>query len=186
MPTTFYHISRLDLGVSPTLTAKVPETCCPVKEGTTPRVCFSPSLRQCLHALSGVAKATLADAISELMTASWDDYLEMKRGPVTLDNPTIYTTRKKLVLPPDVSDFRLTGEQWSIKDIKVNRLGYIDLLELMTNRSSVLKIPVTNNPTSRLSSQSLDVWFTALCLKSRLCLETSKNKAKTCKTGKNS
>jgi hypothetical protein len=83
--TPMYHVSRIDLGNAPILTAKVPECSLPEREGRKPRVCFAPTIEQCLLSLVAHRGATLADAVDHFLPRSWED---------AILNPTVYATSK--------------------------------------------------------------------------------------------
>jgi hypothetical protein len=56
-------------------------------------------------------------------------------------NPTVYcTSSRKLILPkyPKCSDYRATGERWSLTPIKVKRLGYLDMAILLSEGRMVI------------------------------------------------
>lgn len=114
-----YHVSRADLGSTPTLTAQVPECSVPERESWKPRVCFAPTVEQCLLSLVAYRDATMADAVDHFLPRTYDEEIL---------NPAVYTTRKRLTLPPQSkSDFKLTGERWSMSDIEVHKIGYLNL-----------------------------------------------------------
>ncbi len=128
--TTYYHVSVKDLGPNPILKAKIPETSSIESEGDTSRVCFSKSILGCIWSLNSHYECTIFDYISEFIIYNSDNIKSIIKehpGFFVYNNPTIYITNKRLLTPPDVSDFRATGEMWSIKDIHVTRLGYLNL-----------------------------------------------------------
>ena len=116
-----YHISKKNLGISPTLTARIPDGTCVVKESPLPRVCFAPTLERCLMGVTGCARPPLWECISELGRLH-DGYFS---------NPSVYATLEELIKPPqNKSDFKRTGEMWSLNDIQVIQVGYLCLQSL--------------------------------------------------------
>ena len=149
-----YHVSKLDLGPQVILTAQNPESACG-SEGGHPRVCFSSTIAGCLASVSGGSGLGIPEVVRHLTyprggrkKKEEDLWYESKDEKKYCNmNPAIYVTRRVLVLPPDISDFRETGELWSLKDIPVTRVGYVCLLTLMTeNRAKKTKMPVTTTP----------------------------------------
>jgi hypothetical protein len=149
---TMYHVSKIDLGETFVFAPKHPHSA-PPQENKKARVCFSPSLRQCLLAINSGHRCSNADAVEDFLPRRWKE---------NIANPVIYTTRKKLVKAPHhISDFAHTQEHWSFESICLKRKGYIDLKKFMiqTNRK---RIPITNEPFLKLSKAEFVMWKSAL------------------------
>lgn len=145
-----YHVSRIDLGNQPILTAKTPSGVLPSRECRKPRVCFAPSVERCLLSLAAFRSASMADAIEELLPGSWRE---------EIPNPTVYATWKRLTLPPQSrSDFALTGERWSLTDIRVLRVGYINLGALLRGRCKTASGSLSTVRVTKLSKEEWKVW----------------------------
>jgi hypothetical protein len=143
-----FHVSRKDLGESAIFEVGFPLSDAS-KEHNEARVCFSPSVRQCLRGIAGFTVTTEANVLNELMPFNWK--------PRFL-NPTVYETTKKLVKAPTTkSDFSITEEHWSLKDIKLKRVGYIDLRTFMLQHKDQ-EIPITKEPYSKFSKGEFEVW----------------------------
>lgn len=144
-----YHISKTDLGELVILTPKVPTSFNKVYEcSVTNRVCFSPSIIQCMIAIGG------SDSIGVFL----EDYYKLER------NPVIYVTEShELITPIQVGDFSLTGELWSTSDIEVNRVGYIDLNQLMNFNLLSITDEITNTKFS-ISDELYDIKLSSLTL----------------------
>lgn len=143
----YYHISRKDLGENPTLKAKIPESAIASMEGTENRVCFCPDIIGCLLSIAAYSTATMMDAVLELI-------INMSLKDDTVNNPTIYSTDEKLIKPPQISDFKLTKEMWSLKDISVQRIGYINVRDCLFNNNALI---ITSKRTSKLTEQELTI-----------------------------
>lgn len=155
---TMYHISRKDLGNTTILSPQIPDSSISSREGKKPRVCFSPSLRQCLHSLASLNNCTEADSIVELLPSKY-----LRRIP----NPVVYVTNRILVKPrQSLSDFKLTEEHWSLLPIKVRRKGYIDIKSFMLMGASS-QIPLTHKPDSFLTKAEWNIWHAAYLRSSR-------------------
>lgn len=143
-----YHVSKKDLGESSLFDVNFPMSDAS-NEHDKPRVCFSPTIRQCLRGIAGCTVTTEADVLNELMPFSWEPQFT---------NPSIYMTTKKLIKAPTTkSDFLITEEHWSLKNIKLKRIGYIDLRGFMLQHKDQ-EIPLTNEPYSKFSKGEFDIW----------------------------
>lgn len=151
-PNTFYHISAIDLGREPILKAKIPKSA-GKEEPNIPRVCFSTSILGCLRSIDSGIQAHVP---SSLFTLLEDE--RIKNSKFTQEgyilNPAVYITHEKLQLPPDVSDFRKTKEHWSLKDIKVKRIGYLNVREnLLGQHLNYKGVSLTKNKYSKLTPE---------------------------------
>ncbi len=125
----YFHLSKVDLGEQVVLEPKVPESAVTPECVSTPRVCFAPTLFQCLISISG--SSNTASAMTEFLYSHKTQF----------NNPTVYsTTSRKLILPkyPKCSDYQSTGEHWSLRPIKVRRLGYLDMTQLLLYQRMVV------------------------------------------------
>lgn len=105
----WYHVTRANWGTKMVLEPLVPNA---LRESKRPRVCFSPSVRQCLVALIGLGKdVKTSDVVLEFFPQS---------------ALVVYATRAKLV-KANVADFKYTHEHVSFEPIKVTRVGWLDL-----------------------------------------------------------
>ena len=139
-----YHVSPKDFGETVTFNPRVPPTANSA-ECETPRVCFAPTIWQCLMAIEGTSSAYTA--IGDCV------YQAAHKGT----NPTVYGTRARLTPPPKlVSDFARTGEMWSLKPIKLRRLGYLDVAQLVKGN-----IRMTQDPRSKLTKEFYAGWSVA-------------------------
>lgn len=114
-----YHVSRIDLGARVTLMPRVPENAGLEECKVTQRVCFSPSLWQCLVGMVGTSR------VSAIITDLFAEHL------LSGLNPAIYMTQKKLHEPARVLDYGVTGEMWSVDPIQVTRVGYLDFRRIV-------------------------------------------------------
>ena len=150
MSTKMYHVSRTDLGKKVILTAKVPPCAGKGECQKTKRVCFSPSIRQCLKSIVSIEDASFSDIVFE--------FLLYRKGKIL--NPAIYSTQKALYLPKVNLDFSKetdllkNQEQWSLKDIEVTRMGYLDLDSLIYSH----KISITSRAEAKLSMSEIKAW----------------------------
>lgn len=141
-----YHISAKDHGAKFEFTPKVPATAGPRECQVTERVCFSPTVWQCLIGVCGTSKF-IAIAYELL-------YVALRDGT----QPVVYQTRAKLTPPPKlVTDFKVTGEMWSLKPITCYRRGYVDLLHLITQR----KIKIVQTQDAAISKDFYAGWEAA-------------------------
>ena len=150
-----YHISSKDLGKQVSLKPKIPRSALR-EEGLKPRVCFCPTLEECLHSISGIREGQLyiAEVIYEQICPALLNNNSANMARVI--NPTIYKTQRKLILPPqNISDFATFRERWSLSDIMVDRIGYIDLHYLLFNQ----KIKITNKSKPRFTDKEIIVFF---------------------------
>ena len=148
MSKRMYHISQIDLGDSVVLKAKVPSSISRDECRSTLRVCFAPTLRDCVYAQVGCRSRSIEYPIYH--------YVRMKQRDIIHTNPSIYATYRKLHKPPNVSDFSITGEMWSLEDIHVKRVGYLDLEYMLLHG----KIRCTKNSTSNISSRDKKIFKT--------------------------
>ena len=102
----YYHLSlKDDIKI---LNPKIPKnymTDNNYEENKTPRVCFSPSINQCLMAMAANIK-------------NKEFYVYTPEDTDNLINPTI----------SQVPDSKITGEVWSLKPIKVKLIGKIKII----------------------------------------------------------
>ena len=116
----WYHITKRGyMGKSKILYPFVPE-CADVNEGNIPRICVSPSIWQCLKALTGR-----------------EDIMTIKIKAMFSENPCVYFTEEQPYIPPACSDFRDNDERWFIKKTKFYYLARIDLYTLFVHRKIV-------------------------------------------------
>jgi hypothetical protein len=138
-----FHVSRQDLGEEFTLTPKIPaNTLLKIQECNTFRVCFSPSIRQCLIGIVGYEISEEATLLE-----SW-----VKSGRYVY---TVYTTDKSLVSAPylEGSDYVITQEHWSLEPISVTRLGFLNPINYETfKKFDLLPYPPTITQQERDSS----------------------------------
>lgn len=114
MKTAYYHVSSRFLGERCILIPKIPEGAVSFNEDVkTKRVCFSPTVRQCLIGKAG--------------TDEWSSVIDEFSEKYYSENLSLYVTFKKLNKAGRVSDKHITEEKWSKKDILVKFLGFIDL-----------------------------------------------------------
>lgn len=127
----YYHVSDADLGPKVCLQARIPESRASGECAETDRVCFAPTVHQCL-----MAKAGLDYPFGGMIDLL--DLIGFTKVGRPFELPTVYGTRTtKLVTPTkrQVPDAHKTGELWALKDIQVTRLGYIDVVKLITTES---------------------------------------------------
>ena len=118
-----YHISRKDLGETTALKPKIPKYRHEAECSTTRRVCFSPTVEQCVLGLIGFG-------INRELTI-FTTFLELA-SPI--DCPTVYCTNEKLFKPLPIGDFGITDEHWSLEPIVVERCGYLDCMAMVEDR----------------------------------------------------
>ncbi len=119
------------------------------QEPKEPRVCFAPTVAQCVQGIVSGRKATEDLVLIELMPGSF-----CKRWA----NPVVYKTRKALFKPSStIADFDLTEEHWSLKPIEVRRHGYVDLRALLLQAPN-LPLPVTNTAVSVFTESEYLIW----------------------------
>jgi hypothetical protein len=144
-----YHVSRFELGVSPTLVPRIPSSAVTEREGDHHRVCFAPTIKQCLRSIESGSKATTFNVISEFLPRKWSE---------DLTNPIVYVTRKTLVkAPADKSDFGVTEEHWSLVPIKVQFRAYIDIRKWMYD-PDLKNVPLTQDSRLRLNRNEFLLW----------------------------
>jgi hypothetical protein len=56
--------------------------------------------------------------------------------------PTVYWTDDDLFEPEPVSDFHVSHEHWALHPIKVERIGYIDCMRMVTHK----EVDIVKNP----------------------------------------
>ena len=140
----FFHVSRLDLGETVTMEAKLPSTCILDKEGDIPRICVSPIIHHCLRAASSsVSNFTVNDVLEQIKVETvfgetCEEYVE--RVPY-IRGQSVYYTDERPFIPPASIDFRKNKEHWFLKDTEFKRAGYIDLDHLVNQR----KVRVIND-----------------------------------------
>jgi len=135
VPRRFYHISKVDLGETIVLKAKMPASA--HQEHGKPRVCFAPTLWQCVHSIVGQKPPiSYHDVIADFL---WEIRASKTRPQTHTANPAVYVTHKRLTpATSGVSDFDYTNEHWSLSDIEVQRFGYLDLEAMLFRRTLTL------------------------------------------------
>jgi hypothetical protein len=135
-----FHISRKDLGGEVTLTPKIPANMLlKVQECDTQRVCFSPTIQQCLVGIIGYEISWEATLLEAWIKSSNHIY-------------TVYQTVEDLTPAPSLegSDYHLTQEHWSLNPIAVTRLGFINNIDFETfKRCELLPHPLVLSQTDR-------------------------------------
>lgn len=138
-----FHVSHADLGERVIMTPRIPYSANPAECPNTKRVCFAPTVWQCLAGICGTSKFSCI--LNELLYHSIPSGLQ----------PAVYVTRRKLVTPPKlVSDYEFTGEVWSLEPIEVVRIGYVDLRRFV----SKLQVGVTSKAKHDLSKEFYAGW----------------------------
>jgi hypothetical protein len=126
-----FHVSKRDLGHILTLTPQIPRSAGNDECLITPRVCFSPTVEQCVIGIVGYGVShdiTFLAAFSVLANAGWC--------------PTVYYTDEDLIEPDRVSDFHITQEHWALDPVKVERIGYIDCMAMLKHK----RIDIVDTP----------------------------------------
>ena len=126
----FFHISKIDLGNTVTLTPRLPDSAVTKIEGNQKRICVSTSPLFCLRSISGTRQPKISDILYELQ----DSNLKKCYSPV------LYYTKEIPIIPPDVSDFRHNQEHWFIEETEFYKIGFIDLVLLTNNIFGVSSI----------------------------------------------
>lgn len=146
---THYHLSAVDHGEKFEFTPKIPHTANPSECQKTARVCFAPSVWQCMIGVCGTSH--LQSIIHEFL------YVAVKKGK----QPVVYETKRKLTKPPKlVSDYKVTGEMWATSPITCRRKGYVDLKYLMKHG----EIRITKTPDVKFSEDFYEGWKAASLL----------------------
>lgn len=102
-----YHISNVYLGKVTTLTPRVPKNAMEGEDKITPRVCFSPTIEQCLLGIHGVKSLDYATTFN----AGW----------------FLYATKEELKSAKDkVPDFETTKEHWATSPVSVDFIGVVE------------------------------------------------------------
>jgi hypothetical protein len=139
---TFYHVSDANLGRTVTLVPKLPGTAGPKECARTPRVCFSPTVWQCLVGKEGTAStaAILHGLLYQVSKAKIGDVIAQ---------PAVYRTEATLhkCTAKQVPDIKVSGEHWSKVPIKVKLDGYIDLQKLLKVGPNTIKVQLTKTCT---------------------------------------
>ncbi|WYW00848.1 hypothetical protein Aura_00169 [Pseudomonas phage vB_PpuM-Aura] len=148
----FYHVSVKDLGKHVILKAKVPIGRNRDECAETLRVCFAPTVWQCLAARIGVGD------IASVVHEAWYHTSRSDRALGKITNPVVYFTDKKLFKPKAVSDFAKTKEHWSKVDIEVERTGFVDIKTLMATG----RIEITNRRQSIVTASFYLGWRAGL------------------------
>lgn len=150
-----YHVSRRDLGHIVTLTPQIPRSATKDECHLTPRVCFSPTVEQCVMGIVGYGLSqdiTFLGAFMELANASWC--------------PTVYHTDETLFEPEWVSDFHITHEEWALAPITVERIGYIDCMAMVEHkRIEIVEQPVYISQAEQILAHSISDTDRTLLLK---------------------
>lgn len=137
-----YHLSRIDHGDKFEFTPKLPGSANPKECKQTKRVCFSPTLWQCMIGVCGTPN--LAGIIEEFLLVA------EKYGT----QPVVYETRRKLFAPKTVSDYAVTGEVWALEPITCRRKGYVDLMYLILHG----KVKLRKEPTIVINKDFYAGW----------------------------
>ncbi len=120
----FFHVSRLDLGETVTMEAKLPWMCNIATEGDIPRICVSPIIHHCLRAVSScVSNFTVNDAldhakIETVFGESIEEYVE--RVPY-IRGQSVYYTDERPFIPPASVDFRKNKEPYTTNIVEAFR-----------------------------------------------------------------
>lgn len=104
-----FHVSKRDLGEKVILTPSIPRDTAKGEDRVTPRVCFAPTVEQCVIGIVGYGISqdiTFLGAFSILANSQWC--------------PTVYKTEEVLFEPDWVSDFHITHEEWALDPIEVS------------------------------------------------------------------
>lgn len=142
-----YHVSDKDLGDKFEFTPRFPSTANPAECSKTKRVCFAPTVWQCMIGICGTS--AVSDIIQQFL------YTAVEKGT----QPAVYETRRVLVKPPKiVSDYKVTGEMWSTVPITCKRRGYIDLMHLLKRG----EIRITKTPNVVISKEFYAGWKAAI------------------------
>lgn len=127
-----FHVARRDLGPSLVLEPRIPINASKTECQKTPRVCFAPTVEQCVIGIVGYAirrDITYLGAFLELANSQWC--------------PTVYYTHDDLYCPDPTSDFLITEEHWALDPVSVERIGYINCLDMVRKKI----ITVCDHPT---------------------------------------
>src|SRR6266705_221931 len=118
---TYYHVSQIDHGKTFVMEPRYPQSAVGNREVNRPRVCFAPTIAQCLYAIVGAGDLVcIGDALRELLPPPSKDG--------AYQNPVVYATERRLSKPPQhLSDYAITGERHSYTPIEVVRVGYLSL-----------------------------------------------------------
>lgn len=147
------------------ITPSIPNNAILEVEGDKPRICFvkennnnnnkecEQEILKCLRALISTKK----DYIN-----SHDILAEFKyRGNKNkLINFFIfkYSKEENMILPPDVSDFRLNNEHWLLKEDELELMGYLSLKDLLENK----KINIINFTEENYFSDNQNLIFSEI------------------------
>ena len=118
-----FHVSSIDLGKVIEMIPKIPHSRSEGEESTIPRVCFAPTIKQCLMGIDGIDETGLLKR------------LKNKKYQLWMHNYTVYQCNTPELLIPAgsarVPDFHRTCEHWSLVPIMVERIGVVaDFFEL--------------------------------------------------------
>lgn len=106
-------------------------------EGNVPRICFvkdenndiENTIKKCLRALISIKKDYInsSDILAEF---------KYRGNKNKLINFFIfkYSKEENMILPPDVSDFRLNNKHWLLKEDELELMGYLSLKDLLENK----------------------------------------------------
>lgn len=134
-----FHVSRVHLGDQVLLDPRQPETAVHPERGLPERVCFAPTVAQCLASMSGARLSALV--IGEAVPRR-----KRIEGEWCHANPSVYQTHQRLRCPPqNRSDFARTGERWSLWPIRVSHAGFVCLATL-TREGRVLVASAEQSP----------------------------------------
>ncbi len=146
----YYHVSRKHLGASVVLIPKQPLNATWMEASLPDRVCFAPTVEQCLASISGAQVRSLV--IGETLPKR-----RRVRGEWHHANPSVYTTNRRLRKPPqDCTDFSITEERWSLSPIEVVHAGFVCLAHL-SRTGQVRLVKRSHTPTERIS-RAFEQW----------------------------
>lgn len=113
----WYHVSTEYLGKKVWMSPQIPKIDSRGQaelEGNIPRICVAPSIFQCLRAKYGY---------NHVCSISFEDCEE---------NPSVYFTEEKPMIPPACTDYRSNDERWFLDNTYFYYLGRVDLWKLFT------------------------------------------------------
>ncbi len=107
----WFHLSSKSLGKNPTLLPRVPESASDIEDRTIPRICFAPSIEECLRAIAG--------------SDVWS--LVLKRREIF----HVYGVhgKTKTIVPTDdqLPDRYRTNEVWRLSETTLKFLGKVEI-----------------------------------------------------------
>lgn len=119
-----FHVSRKFIGQSVIMKTQIPRSAPDFEDRTTPRICISPTIEQCVMGISGTS---IKDALKLIKNQDW----------------YIYTTDSWDYIPAkDVFDHNDTEEHWLLEPTKFNLYGSICFQSAI---KGILKVQKLNN-----------------------------------------